>query len=85
MHLPANSGVYFIGIGGISMSSLALILKRRGFRVAGYDFKPSETTRFLQKNGIPVYDTYAPEHQNGYETVVFTAAIAETDPELVYA
>lgn len=85
MHLPANSGVYFIGIGGISMSSLALILKRRGFRVAGYDFKPSETTRFLQQNGIPVYDTYAPEHQDGYDTVVFTAAIAETDPELICA
>lgn len=85
MNLPVGSGVYFIGIGGISMSSLALILKKRGIRVAGYDFKPSDNTRLLEKNDIPVFYTYAPENQEDFDTVVFTAAIAETDPEFVCA
>lgn len=70
MNLPVGSGVYFIGIGGISMSSLALILKKRGIRVAGYDFKPSDNTRLLEKNDIPVFYTYAPENQEGFDTVV---------------
>lgn len=85
MNLPVGSGVYFIGIGGISMSSLALILKKRGIKVAGYDFKPSDNTRLLEQNDIPVFYTYAPDNQNGFDTVVFTAAIAETDPEFVNA
>ena len=85
MELSFGSGVYFIGIGGISMSSLALILQSKGVKVAGYDFKRSENTALLEQNGIPVYDVYAPENQDGFDTVVFTAAISADDPELVRA
>lgn len=85
MRLDELKKVYFIGIGGISMSSLALILKSRGVSVAGYDFKPSENTRLLEQNGIKVNYEYLPENQNGFDTVVYTAAIAENDPELVCA
>ncbi len=85
MNFSEYSGVYFIGIGGISMSSLALILKNHGIRIAGYDFKMSETTKMLEQNGIPVFYTYDKSNQDGYDTVVYTAAIAENDPELVNA
>lgn len=80
-----DTGVYFIGIGGISMSSLARILHMRGVRVAGYDFKKSEVTAELEKSGIRVYYESAPAHQEGYGTVVFTAAMSENDPEMVNA
>lgn len=39
----------------------------------------------MEKNDIPVFYTYAPENQEDFDTVVFTAAIAETDPEFVCA
>lgn len=80
-----DKGVYFIGIGGISMSSLARILHGRGAKVAGYDFKKSEQTEALIKEGIPVYYESAPAHQEGYATVVYTAAMSENDPEMVCA
>ena len=35
--LQKYKNVYFIGIGGSSMSSLAMILKQRGCVVRGYD------------------------------------------------
>ena len=36
--------VYFMGIGGISMSGLAEILLQEGFTVSGSDMKESEIT-----------------------------------------
>ena len=36
--------IYFIGIGGISMSGLAEILLSEGFRVSGSDRAPSPLT-----------------------------------------
>ena len=38
---------HFIGIGGISMSSLACILKSRGYEVSGSDIKETPITRSL--------------------------------------
>ena len=39
--LKKYQSVYFIGIGGISMSGLAEILKSKGFNVSGTDMKES--------------------------------------------
>ena len=50
--------VYFAGIGGISMSSLALILKNKGIAVSGYDFKESEPTKMLVNTGIAIDYSY---------------------------
>ena len=48
--------VYFMGIGGISMSGLAQILLSRGYKVSGSDRNPSELTDQLEKEG-PIYTT----------------------------
>lgn len=85
MQLTELGSVYFIGIGGVSMSSLALILHGRGISVGGYDFKHSENTDLLEKNGIRVYYSFAEENQSGFDTVVYTAAIAPDDPEFLCA
>lgn len=77
--------VYFAGIGGISMSSLALILKNKGITVSGYDFKISETTRMLEENGIKVHYTYESASFPEADTVVYTAALGDNDPILVKA
>ena len=43
--------VYFIGIGGISMSGLAEILLNRHFTVTGSDMQASDMTKHLEETG----------------------------------
>ena len=45
------SSIYFVGIGGISMSGLAEILKDAGFRVSGSDRSKSPLTETLDRVG----------------------------------
>ncbi len=77
--------IYFAGIGGVSMSSLALILKSFGKTVAGYDFKVSETTQMLESKGIHVDYDNASVCLSGFETLCYTAAMKDDDPVLVSA
>lgn len=83
--LSKMKNVYFAGIGGISMSSLALILKNKGISVSGYDFKQSETTKMLEEKGISVQYTYETVSFPDADTVVYTAALKADDPILVQA
>ena len=76
--------VYFVGIGGISMSGLATILKRAGFDVSGSDRAPSEVTDLLEKEGIKVF--YGQKTENITDDIavaVFTAAIHPDNPEYI--
>lgn len=54
-HLNDIQNIYFIGIGGIGMSALALYFHKEGKRVAGYDKTPSDVTAKLQEAGIAVH------------------------------
>lgn len=75
--------IYFIGIGGISMSGLAEILHERGIKVAGTDMKESPVTRHLQNLGIQVNLGHHSENiTNDITMVVYTAAIHDDNPEL---
>lgn len=80
--------VYFIGIGGISMSGLAHILQSKGFKISGSDAKESENTKALEALGIKVY--YGQKEENLIESlpidvVVYTAAVHADNPEYAYA
>lgn len=76
--------VYFIGIGGISMSGLASILLSEGFKVSGSDSKPSELTEDLKAHGATIYYGQEVSHiTEDVELVVYTAAIREDNPEYV--
>ena len=77
--------IFFVGIGGISMSALAQILKNDGFTVCGSDFKESETTKKLSEDGIKVYIGHKGENIRGAGLVVYTAAVKEDNPELIEA
>ncbi len=74
--------IYFIGIGGISMSSLAHIALALGGQVGGYDRTPSALTARLEADGVSIVYNLDPAHTDGYDTVVYTAAIAADNPEL---
>jgi len=54
--LKDTEGIYFIGIGGIGMSALALYFIEKGLRVAGYDRSLSFITDRLVEKGCLVTD-----------------------------
>jgi len=47
-------GIYFVGIGGIGMSALALYFAKGGVTIAGYDRAETYLTRSLTENGCNV-------------------------------
>lgn len=74
--------IYFIGIGGSSLSGLAEMAIGQGFRVEGSDINESDYTRKLQKLGALVHKGH---HSNQIHSdiglVVYSAAIHEDNPE----
>lgn len=74
--------VYFVGIGGISMSGLAEILHQEGFTVSGSDWKSSELTRALEKKGISVkYGENASHITSDIDCAILTSAVKESNLE----
>ena len=74
--------IYFVGIGGISMSGLAEILADAGFSVSGSDRSRSAITEGLEAKGIRVI--YGQSYENitsDIDCVVFTSAIRPDNPE----
>ena len=47
-------GVYFVGIGGIGMSAIALWFRYKGYTVAGYDRSESSITGSLSSEGCKI-------------------------------
>ena len=74
--------VYFVGIGGISMSGLAQILASEGFSVSGSDRAESAATQELEACGIKVLIGQKAENiTDDIDLAVFTAAIHPDNPE----
>lgn len=83
--LITYKSIYFIGIGGVSMSGIAHTLKHFGFNVSGSDATDSDTIQNLISCGIPVSIGHNLENIKNFDLVVYTAAISKDDPELVMA
>ncbi len=76
--------IYFVGIGGISMSGLAEILANAGFHVSGSDMRPSPITEMLEQQGIQVILGQRAENiTSDIDCVIFTSAIKEDNPEYI--
>lgn len=73
--------LFFIGIGGVNMSSLAEISLRRGYRVSGSDHAASAITEHLQKSGITVSLTHCAENLSDADAVIYTVAVPSDNPE----
>ena len=84
--LKKYKNIYMIGIGGVSMSGLAFILKAWNYVVSGSNNVENTMTTNLTDNGIKVY---IPHDYNNItsdiDLVVYTAAIKQDNPELVKA
>lgn len=74
--------VYFVGIGGISMSGLAEILHDAGFQVSGSDWKTSPLTQALENKGIRIsYGESADNIPAQVDCAVLTSAVREDNLE----
>lgn len=84
--LDKNKNIYMIGIGGISMSGIADILKSWGYKVSGSDRVDSNITQKLRENGIKVLVPQASRNiSDDIDFIVYTAAIKDDNPEMVAA
>ena len=77
--------IFFIGIGGISMSSLAQISRTLGYTVGGSDRSENAQTAHLRKMGIPVFPSHDAANIANYDAVVYTVAIGADNPEYLAA
>ena len=74
--------IHMLGIGGVSMSGIAEILKYWGFTVTGSDANYSPIIKKLQKNGIFARVGHDFENLSKSDIVVYSAAIRQNDPEM---
>ncbi len=85
LKLEPGQHVHFIGIGGVSMSALALALHEKGFHITGSDKADSATVKRLRAADIPVARGQAAANVGGADVIVYTTAICEDNPELIAA
>ena len=84
-NLRRYKNIHMIGIGGVSMSGIAAILKNWGINVTGSDSSDSETVQNLIKKGIKVTIGHDLNSLKAADVVVYSAAIKKDDPEMVEA
>ena len=83
--LKGRKSIYFIGIGGVSMSCIALMTQKLGFLVGGSDRTATNTTKMLEEHNITVNYNHFPENIISYDAIVYTVAISEDNPEYAEA
>ena len=82
---PGRKG-HMVGIGGVSMSSLAEVLHGMGIIVTGSDMSESKNVQSLRALGIRVDVGHAAENLDAdVEFVIRTAAVRDNNPEIVEA
>ncbi len=78
--------IYFLGIGGVSMSGFAKLLHSKGLKISGYDAKISDNTKYLESLGIKIDYTQSDSNiTNDLDLVVYSSAISDTSIEMISA
>lgn len=86
MRVEAGMRIHFMGIGGIGMSGLAHLCAAQGCVVSGCDTKLNAQARELALRGVRVSVGHHAAHlQEGADLLVYSAAVAPNDPELLEA
>lgn len=85
--IGAGAHIHFIGIGGISMSGLAQIAIKNGYKVTGSDWNKSKITDELEALGADIVYGHDAVHPNLTDAalVVYTAAAKSDNPERMAA
>lgn len=77
--------VHMVGIGGSSMSGLAEMLLKQGYRVTGSDKAHSHAVERLESQGVQVFIGHQAENVEGAAVLVYSAAIKPDNPERAWA
>ncbi len=77
--------IHMIGIGGSGMCPLAEILHSKGYILSGSDNNESDPLKRIRALGIKVHMGHSADNIEGAELIVYSAAIAKDNPELVAA
>lgn len=82
--LKSKRKVHFIGIGGISMSAIALILLKNGFSVSGSDISENDNVKELERQGIKIFIGHKKENiTSDIDIVVYSKAIHDDNEEII--
>ena len=83
--VPGRKG-HLIGIGGVSMSPLAEVLRGMGLQISGSDINESENVTHLRSLGIEVvHGHHAETITPALDFIVRTAAVHDDNPEVTAA
>ena len=74
--------IHFIGIAGAGMSGLARIALSHGLSISGSDSKDSSVVLALRALGAQVHIGHDAAHLEGVDIVVYSNAIAKSNPEI---
>ncbi len=77
--------VHMIGIGGSGMCPIAEILHSLGYSITGSDNNESDPIKRLRKLGIQIFMGHDAKNIGNAELLIYSAAIAQDNPELVAA
>ncbi|MDR1767312.1 MAG: UDP-N-acetylmuramate--L-alanine ligase [Propionibacteriaceae bacterium] len=76
--------VHFIAVGGAGMGPIAKLYAESGLAVTGCDRAP-DSLGALAQAGVGVSLGHDPSHLEGVDTVVYSSAVRESNPELAAA
>lgn len=78
--------IHFIGIGGSGMCPMAEILYNKGYNISGSDIYESDTIQRLKNNyNMKIFMNHKKENIKNAQLVVYTAAVKDTNEELIAA
>ena len=73
--------LFFVGVGGVSMSALAELSLHAGYAVGGSDRGESGALARLESLGVELFREHRAENINGYDALIYTVAISKENPE----
>lgn len=85
-YITPGRKAYLVGIGGVSMSSLADVLHGMGLVVTGSDINDGANVQALRSRGIHVFKGHLAENITAdIDFIVRTAAVHDDNPEIMAA
>ncbi|MCL2046317.1 MAG: UDP-N-acetylmuramate--L-alanine ligase [Oscillospiraceae bacterium] len=81
-YIKEGKRCHMVGIGGVSMSPLAILLHGMGIPITGSDMNDCEAIGTLQEAGINAMVGHSTQYLNGVDYVIRTAAAREENIEI---
>ena len=72
--------IFFVGVGGISMSAIAAALISKNYKVGGSDIAEKPETLYLREIGAEIFVPHTAADIDGYGLIIYNARITEQNP-----